>query len=315
MKKNKYIIVVLLGIIILATMLSTKSLAIEEVRVEYEYIEETNEVVAKIISNVELEDTKPTWTLSDDKKTYTKIYSSNMKYFTPVQDINGNVINIEIDINLVQIAELETRYFYDEDKNEVTVQMISDLELNDTKPTWTLSEDRKMYTKVFTENMEYTTPIQDKWGNIINADIKVTDVKKLELKTEYKRNEETNQVVAKIISNIKLKDTKPTWQLSEDKKTYTKVYTENTKYSTRVESINGECAEIELNIDEIDDQGPQIELEYKYNSDNTVTIYMKSNEKLGDTKPTWKLSDDQKIYEKIYSTDEENYITQVQDIY
>ncbi len=315
MKKNKYIIILLSSIIFFATMLSTKSLAIEEINVEYEYIEETNQVIARIISNVELEDTKPTWQLSEDRKTYTKIYSGNMKYFTPVQDINGNITNLEIDINQIKIAQLETKYIYDEEKNEVTAQIISDMELNDTKPTWKLSEDKKMYKKVFTENIEYTTPVQDKWGNTIDVNINVTEIEKLEIKTEYEYNAETNQVIAKIISNINLKDTKPTWNLSEDAKTYMKLYNENSAYSTRVESINGEILDIDLNIDKIDDKGPEISIDYKYNRDNTVTIYMKSNEKLEDTKPTWTLSTDKMTYEKIYSTDEEDYYTQVQDIY
>lgn len=315
MKKNKYIIILLSSIIFFATMLSTKSLAIEEINVEYEYIEETNQVIARIISNVELEDTKPTWQLSEDRKTYTKIYSGNMKYFTSVQDVNGNITSLEIDINQIKIAQLETKYIYDEEKNEVTVQIISDMELNNTKPTWELSEDKKMYTKVFTSNMEYITPVQDKWGNTIDVNINVTEIEKLEIKTEYEYNAETNQVIAKIISNINLKDTKSTWNLSEDAKTYMKLYNENSAYSTRVESINGEILDIDLNIDKIDDKGPEISIDYKYNRDNTVTIYMKSNEKLEDTKPTWTLSTDKMTYEKIYSTDEEDYYTQVQDIY
>ena len=315
MKKNKYIIVILLSIMIFAVIFSTKSLAIDELRVEYEYIKETNQVIAKIISNVELEDTKPTWKLSKDRKTYTKTYSSNIKYSTPVQDINGNIKNIDIDVNKIKIAKLETKCIYNEDKNEVTAQIISDMELNDTKPTWKLSKDKKIYTKVFTENIEYTTTVQDKWGNIIDANINVTEVKKLELKAVCNYNKDTNESVVEIISNINLKDTKPTWKLSEDRKTYTKIFTENVKYSTAVESINGEVLDVEINIDKIDLDGPEIELEYLYNNDNTVTIYMKSNEEMKDTKPTWTLSTDKMTYEKIYSTDEEDYNTQVQDIY
>lgn len=315
MKVNKYLIILLSIIILFATTVSTKSLAVDEIRVEYEYIEETNEVLAKIISNVELKDTKPTWCLSGDRKTYTKKYSENMTYSTPVQDINGNVTNIEIDIKLVQKAKIQMNYIYNEEENEVIAQMISDIELKDTKPTWKLSEDKKTYLKTFKENTQYSTPAYDKWGNIIDVNINVQDVKKLELKTEYEYNEKTNEVLAKIISNINLKDTKPTWNLSEDKRTYTKTYKENSAYSTRVESINGEIQNIDLNIDKIDDKGPEISFEYKYNMDNTLTIYMKSNEKLGDTKPTWKLSEDKKIYEKTYSTDEEDYNTKVQDIY
>ena len=282
---------------------------------KYQYVEETNEVIVKIISNVELKDTKPTWKLSEDKKVYTKVFSKNIEYTTSVQDINGKITNIEINIDQIKILQVETKNIYNEEKNEVMVQIISNIELKDTKPTWNLSEDRKIYTKIFTKNIEYATPIEDKWGNCIDADIKVIDVKKLEIKTKYEHDEQTNEVIAKIISNINLKDTKPTWKLSEDRKTYTKLYTENSTYTTRVESINGEYIDVELNIVDVDVKGPEINIDYKYNNDNTVTIYMKSNEKLGDTKPTWKLSDDKMTYEKNYSTDKEDYTTKVQDIY
>lgn len=315
LKINKYIIIIGVFIILLTTIISTKSLATEDIKVEYEYIEDTNEVIAKIISNVELEDTKPTWSLSKDKKIYTKVYRNNTEYFTPVKDVNGKISNVFIEINQIQKAILKMNYYYDEEKNQVTAQIVSDIELKDTKPTWELSKDKKIYTKIFKENTQYSTPVQDKWGNIIDTNIVVADVKGLEIKTEYEYVKETNEVIAKMISNVELKDTKPTWKLSEDKKVYTKIFNKNTQYHTRVESINGEVLNTELNIDQIDDQGPQITLDYKYNNDNTVTIYMKSNEELGDTKPTWKLGEDKKTYEKVYSTNEEDYVTRVEDIY
>ena len=51
-------------------------------------------------SNEILGNTKPTWTLSEDKLTYTKIYNAliNEDYATPVQDIYGNESWIKIRI-------------------------------------------------------------------------------------------------------------------------------------------------------------------------------------------------------------------------
>ena len=71
------------------------------------------------------------------------------------------------------------------------------------------------------------------------------------IKLEYEYNEENNTVLAKIISDIELKDTKPTWKLSKDKKTYTKTYDSNTKYTTLVENINGKKVEVEINITQV----------------------------------------------------------------
>ena len=283
--------------------------------IEKSYDEENNCVIVNIISDMELMDTKPTWKLSSDRKSYTKVFYENQKYFTTVQNISGEIYEVEIVIDEVQKIEIEKQEIYDEDKNEVTIQLISNIELKDTKPTWKLSEDKKMYTKTFTSNTKYSTAIEDKWGNIINTEVEVTKIKSLEIRIDYEIIKETNQVRATIISNIKMKDTKPTWELSEDKKRYTKIYNENSKYVTKVESINGESKDIEVEIKDVDDKGPEIILDYVYNIDNTVTVYMKSNEEMKDTKPSWKLSDDKKVYERTFDTDVERYKTKVEDIY
>ena len=77
------------------------------IQVKYEYNAETNQVIAKIISNTELKETKPSWKLSKDKKTYTKIFFSNMKYTTPVENIKGEIINVEINIAQIKPATIK----------------------------------------------------------------------------------------------------------------------------------------------------------------------------------------------------------------
>ncbi len=285
-----------------------------QITVEYEYDETTNEVTVSLISNTELQDTKPTWTLSSDKKTYTKVYTANESYSTPVVDINGNTINVNIDVTQVIVAEITVEYDYDEVMNQVTVSLVSDIELQDTKPTWTLSSDKKTYTKVYTANESYSTQVVDKYGNTITVDINITQIEKMEITVEYYYDEQTNQVTVEIVSNMELQDTKPTWTLSEDKKTYTKVYTVNETYTTQVTVLNGTVVDVKIEVTQIDDKGPEIEVEYIYNSDDTITVNMYSNELLADTKPTWTLSSDGKTYTKIYNGDED-YETSVSDIY
>ena len=286
------------------------------VNVEYEYNEQTNQVIAKIVSDVELKNTKPTWKLSEDKKSYTKVFSQNQKYSTTVQNINGQIYEVDIVVDQIQKTDIKIQEIYNEEENEVTIQLISNTELKNTKPTWKLSEDKKMYTKTFTSNTKYNTLVEDKWGNIINTNVEVTKIKSLEIQIDYELIKETNQVKAIITSNVKLKNTKPTWKLSEDQKTYTKIYNENSGYMTKIESINGECKDVEIKVKDIDDKGPEIILDYVYNNtDNTVIVYMKSNEEMQDTKPTWKLSEDKMTYEKVYPAEEQNYYTEVKDIY
>ena len=91
-------------------------------------------------------------------------------------------------------------YEYDEKTNIVTAKMISDIELKNTKPSWKLSEDKKIYTKQFTGNIKYNTPAEDIYGNNINVEINVTDVRYAKIKMNYKYDDKTKRVYAQIIS-------------------------------------------------------------------------------------------------------------------
>ena len=214
----------------------------------------------------------------------------------------------------IEENSINIKKIYNEDDNTVTVSIISDKEFKNTKPTWQLSEDKKIYTKVFNENKNYSTPIQTIDLDIDIVDIDITEIKEPIIEVEKKYNEDDNLVTVSIKSDIKLKDTKPTWQLSEDKKTYTKVFDQNVNYSTPIISINNKEIQISINIVEIDKEPPTINIEYEYNDDDTVTVIAKSNEKLANTKQTWQLSEDKKTYIKTYSSDN-NSITPFQDIY
>ena len=288
----------------------------DKIVIVYEYDETTNQVIAKIISEIELKDTKPTWQLSSDKKTYTKVFSKNEEYNTEVIDINGNSRILEVKIDLVKELTIKMEYDYNKLTGQVVAQIISNIELKYTKPTWNLSEDKLVYKKVFTENITYKTQVEDKYGNVTEVTVNIDQIgkEKPNIQVFNEHDVITNQVVCKIVSDVPLKDTKPTWKLSEDRITYTKTFTSNIEYTTPVEDIYGNIVNADIKITEIDKTPPEITLEYKYNSDDTVTVYIKSNEKMGNTKPTWKLSEDKLTYEKTYDADQ-TYDTLVKDIY
>lgn len=285
-----------------------------EIQIKYEYNTNKTQVTVKIVSNVKLKNTKPTWKLSDDKFTYSKVFTGNTQYTTPVEDIGGNTLTAKINVNGIQTpkANVSTKNTYNETTNKVVVQIISDVKFKNTKPTWQLSSDGLTYTKTYAENTDYTTSVEDIYGNIINVQIKVTEIKTTQLKVENKYDDETNTTTVNIISNIKLKNTKPTWQLSSDGLIYTKVFTDNMNYSTSVEDIFGNVINVSIKVVEIDKEAPEITVEYIYNKDDTLTAKIKSNKKLKDTKPTWELSSDGLVYTKTFTTDQ-NYSTAVQD--
>ena len=289
-----------------------------KIEISYEYNKITGQVVATMTSNVELQDTKPTWKLSSDKLVYTKIFTSNMRYNTTIEDRYGK--KIEVEINIDQIGKdkpnLKVNNVYDKTTNQVTSKIISDVPLKNTKPTWKLSEDRMTYTKVYSNNSNYSTAVEDIYGNVVNVKINFNDIddKGPEVKVDLKYDIYSNTVTAVMKSNEKMANTKPTWELSEDQLTYTKIFSTNMNYNTRVEDLYGNGTNVNIVITKIDDKAPEITLEYKFNSDDTVTVYMKSNEKMANTKPTWKLSEDQLTYEKVFD-DNKKYFTEVQDLY
>ena len=222
-----------------------------------------------------------------------------------------NAENIEL--------KIETKYIYDKKTNTVIGKIISNIPLKDTKASWKLSEDGLTYTnEKFKENGSYYTWVEDIYGNKAEVliDINLIDDKAPEIKMEYKYNAETNTVTAIMHSNEELKDTKTSWSLNSDKTIYTSSeMTSNGAYYTWVEDRYGNKTKVLIEITQIDDKPPIINLEYEYNvADNTVIVTMNSNEILGDTKPTWKLSEDNLKYKKVFSEDQE-YATPVEDRY
>ena len=137
----------------------------------------------------------------------------------------------------------------------------------------------------------------------------------LETRTQYTYNPKNNTVTGKIISNNPLKDTKVSWKLNQDKKIYiNENLKQNGKYETIIEDIYGNTKNVEINVELIDDKGPKIEMEYKYNEkNNTATAIMHSNEELKDTKNAWKLSEDKLTYTNENMTSNGSYCTTVED--
>ena len=230
MKKNLFLEIILLTLILLmifCTMVNAAENIVEnmlentvqnnliedDIIIEYEYNQNENQMMVKIISNIPLKDTKPTWELSEDKLVYTKIFTSNIDYETPVEDEYGNVTNVSIKITQIKEFKIEMKYEYNAKKGQVTAKMISNIKLKHTKPTWELSDDKLTYTKVFTENTTYTTLVEDIYGNVINAIININHLKAT-IDVEYEYNSNTNQVAVKIVSDVQLQHTKPTWELS-----------------------------------------------------------------------------------------------------
>ena len=290
------------------------------VNVEYEYKPETNTVIATMTSNNELQNTKTTWKLSEDKKQYTFEFTTNTTYMSSVVDKYGNVIPVQIHITQIDDtpAKVEVSYEYLPETNTVMATMTSDKELQNTKTTWKLSEDKKQYTFEFTTNTTYMSSVVDRFGNVIPVQINITqiDYTPAKVQVSYEYLPETNTVMATMTSDKELQNTKTTWKLSEDKKIYTFEFTTNTTYMSSVVDRFGNVIPVQIHITQIDDKGPEVTIKYEYNESKTKCIVtVTSNEEMiPKASPGWVLSGDKKVF-TIEITSNSNYNTNFTDKY
>ena len=94
----------------------------------------------------------------------------------PVRGIQNNMI-ITTDNSKITVRYMYTSY------NNVMVQIVSKVKMENTKPTWELSKDGYIYTKIFTDNINYTTQIQDINGLTKNVNI-IVDFFEIPIKYE-----------------------------------------------------------------------------------------------------------------------------------
>ena len=316
-KRNYIILIFLTFIFLLQIIFPNKVKANDNITLTYIYNNVENSVTVKAISEIEFKNTKPTWKLGKNKKVYIKKYNKNERYNTTFLLANGSRKVVNINVNQIDDKgpQISTKYIYDNSTDTVTVNMISNEIMLDIKPTWSLSEDKLVYTKKYNKNESYITEVKDVYGNISKVNIDVTQINGPNIEMEYVYNKQNNTVTAKMKSNKLLSHTKPTWNLSNDKLTYTKTFSKNETYYTPVQDIFGNTKMAKIEINQIDDKGPEIEVTYTYNDKSgIVTANMKSNEIMADTKPTWKLSEDKLTYTKDFN-ENQSYITDVKDIY
>ena len=318
LNKRKYIILIFLTFIFLLQIIfPNKVKANDNITLTYIYNNVENSVTVKATSEIGFKNTKPTWELGKNKKVYIKKYNKNERYDTTFLLINGTRKVVNINVNQIDDKgpQIITKYIYDNLTDTVTVKMISNEIMADTKPTWKLSDDKLVYTKRYNKNQNYITEVKDMYGNISKVNIDVAQINGPNIEMEYVYNKQNNTVTAKMKSNKILANTKPTWKLSDDRLIYTKTFNKNEMYYTPVQDTFGNSKMAKIEITQIDDKGPEIEVIYTYNEKSgIVTVDMKSNEIMADTKPTWKLSDDKLIYTKSFN-ENQNYITEVKDIY
>ena len=281
--------------------------------VHYNTTEITNkDVIVTINSNEEIQQVEG-WTLSEDKKILTKIYTQNTNEELKVYDYGGNekIVNIKIENIDKEKPTLDISYSTTKTTNkDVLVTINSNEELKNVSG-WTLSEDKKTLTKTYTENKTENIEITDLAGNVSTAviDIKNIDKENPEVEVKYSTTEKTlNDVIVTIGANEELQEIEG-WQLSDDKKSLNKTYTKNDEETITIYDLAGNSTTETIKVENIDKEKPQYEVEYSttLSTNEDVIITITANEEIQSIEG-WKLSEDKKLLTKKYTENTEEEI-------
>ncbi len=282
--------------------------------VKYSTTEPTNKsVTVTITSNKELKELEG-WKLSADKLSITKEYTQNVTEEITVQDFAGNTGKAKVTINNIDVTapEVEVKYSTTETTHDtVTVTVKSNEKLKEVKG-WTLSEDKLILTKEYTDNTEETLIIYDLAGNERKIPIRIANIDKVELeaKVEYSTTEATKGTVKVTIkANKKIKQVEG-WTLDEAGVTLTKTYAQNAEEVVELQDLVGNKVKVNIKINNIDTTVPQVEVKYSTTevTKKKVTVTIVANEKLQELEG-WKISEDKLTLTKDYYKNEEEEIT------
>ena len=89
----------------------------------------------------------------------------------------------------------------------------------------------------------------NEYGNTVNKNININKFdEKIDVELSYKNNEDGTVTVIAKSKNNKFANTKPTWNLSKDGYTYTKIYNSNQNYYTMFTNEYGNTVNKNINI-------------------------------------------------------------------
>ena len=137
------------------------------------------DVTATLVASEPIQDIEG-WTRVDDK-TFTKVFSENIKSSVEIKDLAGNVTVKKFEVKRIDKVAPEATVTYSNDNGhamtnqDVTVTITTNESIKDI-PGWTRVQD-KVYTKVHSENGKYSVVITDKAGNTstVNYEVKRID--------------------------------------------------------------------------------------------------------------------------------------------
>lgn len=233
---------------------------VPQAEIKYSTTEETKEsVTVTITSNEKLEPVSG-WNLSQDQLVLTKEYFENVEEEVTIKDLAGNEIKIPIKIENIDMVDLEVEA--ECSTTELTKETVKvTIKANKAiKPIegWILEEDGVTLTKVYTKNVKEEITVKDLAGNekkvIITIDNIDTTAPEVEVKYSTTKTT-TGGVKVEIVANEKLQELEG-WELSQDKLTLTKTYTQNKEEEVTIKDLVGNERKVSIevkNIEEVKD--------------------------------------------------------------
>ena len=131
-------------------------------------------VIATITANKEVQELN-NWTRSENKKVLTREYTSNVTDTVTITSTDGQTVTKEVVIsNIDKTAPVvELSLVASEDNKSVTAIISSGEEIQAVEG-WTLSNDRKSISKIYTASANETVEVKDLAGNTSTATVNVT---------------------------------------------------------------------------------------------------------------------------------------------
>ncbi len=226
-----------------------------EANVKYSTTLLTNkDVTVTIILNKKVLEVKG-WSLSEDGTQIYKTFTVNGEEEIKLKDLAGNTKMVKINVaNIDKIAPMaEVSYDITFATNKDVIATITANEEIQKIEGWNLQKDGKTLTKTYKLNNEETVTVTDLAGNTLDINIKITNIDKDAPKVQlnYSTTESTTEdVVVTIISNKEMKEING-WKLSSDKKSMTKIYSENTTETIIIMDLLGNSTDAEILISNI----------------------------------------------------------------
>lgn len=262
-------------------------------------------VKAIINSNEELQELSG-WELSEEKTTLSKIYNINKNENVTIKDNAGNEQTVSVGVQNVTNSDFNAEVTYSQKSytnTDVTVTISSNRELKNIVG-WTMSSDRKSVSKKYNTNTVENVRIYDIFGNTKDMRIEVNNITNSapNIEINYSETNPTkNNVIVTLKSDRELKELNG-FQISTDRKSLSKTYSENTEENVEIYDLYGNKREVNIKVNNILEE--DLYASVKYSSTNTtntsVIVTIEANREL---KPLdgWTYSNDKKSLSKSYA--------------